>query len=187
MIELSSLLFVIAIFFGYVGWMRGLTKELISTAGIILSLFALHQFDTLLRGVLLGNLPPDQRFYIQTAIFLTIVYFSYQTRALVGADAQRARAGGEGRDAVQTSALGAIVGFANGYLIAGSVWYFLHINSVNGVYPLDPYIIAPPAGSSSALFIANLPLFVLAGGPQGPGDLLALCVIVLFVIVLVMI
>lgn len=187
MVELSLLVWVLAFFFAGLGYTRGWTKELISLAGIILSLFALHQFDTLLRGVLLGNLPPDQRFYIQTAIFLSIVYFSYQTRALVGSDAQRARAGGEGRDTLQNSFLGAIVGFINGYLIAGSIWYFMHINSVNGVYPLDPYVIAPPTGSDSALAIANLPLFVLAGGPQGPGDLLALCVIVLFVVVLVMI
>ena len=187
MVQLTAMLWAMAVFFGYVGFVRGWSKEIISMAGIILGLFALHQFDTLVRGVLLANLPPEQIFYIQSALFLAIVFFAYQTRALIGSDSTRARGGG--RDNLQSSVLGGIVGFANGYLIIGTLWYFLDINRVAGtnVYPLDPHVVAPANGTAAADFVQALPLYMLAGGPGGPGDLLALSVIVLFLIVLIVI
>jgi hypothetical protein len=103
------------------------------------------------------------------------VFFAYETRALIGSEATRTRGSSEGRDNLQASMLGGIVGFINGYLIWGSLWYFMHITN----YPLSPYISAPPAGSPSAQFVDSLPLYVLAGGPGGPGNLLAAAVIIL--------
>src|SRR5690606_14524691 len=133
MIELSALLWVMAIFFAIIGFLRGWTKEIVSTAGIILGLFALFQFDTLIRGTLLANVGRDQVFIVQAGLFIIIVYFAYQTRALYGNER------GPGRDALQESVLGGFLGFLNGYLIWGSIWYFLDINE----YPLAPYVIAP--------------------------------------------
>jgi len=180
MIELSALMWAMALVFGMIGYMRGLSKELISLAGIILALFALFQFDGLLRGVLLENVDPSVQFYVQAVIFLTIVFFAYQTRGL----SRRFSGGGaDGRDNLQSTVLGALVGFLNGYLIWGSIWYFMDINR----YPLDPYISPPVAGSASADLVQSLPLYVLAGGPTGDGNLLALAVIVLFVFVLIVI
>jgi uncharacterized membrane protein required for colicin V production len=184
MIQLTVLMWTMAALFAYIGFMRGWNKEVISTSGIILGLFALFQFDDLLRNTLLVNVPADQVFYIQATIFGAIVFFAYQTRALIGAEATRARGGGgDGRDSLQSSMLGGIVGFLNGYLIWGSLWYFLHITN----YPLSPYISAPAPGTSSAEFVDSLPLYILAGGPGGSGDLLAAVVIVLFLIVLIVI
>lgn len=185
MLELVTLVWAFIAFFSFLGLQRGWTKEIISMSGIILGLFALHQFDTAIRTDLLATFTPDIKFFVQTAIFLIIVFFAYQTRALVGADAR----GGDGRDALQTKVLGAIVGAINGYLVSGSVWYFLHINAdpTTGVYPLDPFIVAPTVGSLSAENLGNLPLFVLAQGPGTTGDLLSLMVIILFIIVLVLI
>ena len=54
-------------------------------------------------------------------------------------------------------------------------------------YPLSPYIVAPAPGSPSDQARNLLPLVVLGGGPGGTGDLLAVAVIILFVIVLVLI
>ena len=72
MIQLSTLLWAFALVFGVIGYMRGLPKELISLAGIILALFALFQFDRGLRGILLANVPGMQRFIIQCIIFLLL-------------------------------------------------------------------------------------------------------------------
>ena len=80
---------------------------------------------------------------------------------------------------MQSSVLGAIMGFINGYLIWGSVWYFMHPD-----YPLSPYISAPLPGSASARLVDSLPLAILS---SGDGNLLAGAVIVLFVIVLIVI
>lgn len=177
MIQLSGVLIVMSIFFGVIGFLRGWNKELISTAGIILGLFALFQFDGLLRGVLLRGVAPDQVFLVQSTLFCAVVFFAYQTRALGRAD------GPGGRDRLQESVLGAIVGFINGYLIWGTLWYFMDISE----YPLDPLIIAPAPGSPSDQARDLLPLVILGGGVNGSGDLLAIAVIVLFLFVLIVI
>jgi hypothetical protein len=182
MIQLNALMWMMALLFGYIGFSRGWNKEVIAMSGIILGLFALHQFDNLLRFNLLGQAPPEQKFFVQSVIFGGIVFFAYQTRALIGSDMARAR-GAEGRDELQTNILGALVGLLNGYLIWGTLWYFMDINN----YPLAPYISAPAAGSASAATVSQLPLYVMAGGPTGSGDLLALAVIGLFLIVLIVI
>lgn len=177
MIQLSALLVVMALFFAIVGYLRGWNRELISTAGIILGLFALFQFDGLLRGILLRGVARDQVFIIQCAIFIIIVFFAYQTRRIGRADSPG------GRDKLQESILGALVGFLNGYLIWGSIWYFMDINE----YPLAPFVIAPAPGSPSDQARELLPLVILGGGVNGNGDVLAIAVIVLFLFVLIVI
>lgn len=182
MLELATLVWVFVLVFAAVGLGRGWTKEVIAMAGIMLGLFALHQFDGAIRDQLLANSSAQLKFVIQSAILLLITFFAYQTRALMGgraADAPDER----GRDATQSKALGGIVGALNGYLVSGSIWYFMHIND----YPLSPYIEAPAADTLSLGTVSNLPLYVLAGGPGTPGDLLSLAVIGLFVVVLVLI
>ena len=186
MIELNILVWSLAAFFAYLGWRRGWTKEVISLAGIMLGLFALFQFDNLIRGQFLVAFPNEQKFVMQTVLFLIIVLLAYQTRAIVGRDVGRAM-GDSGRDPLQTKALGAIVGFANGYLIGGTIWYFLDINRLpSGQYPLDPFVVAPLAGTASAAALSNLPLYVLTNNGAN-GDLLSLAVVALFVIVLALI
>ena len=183
MIQLTVLMWGMASIFAYIGFSRGWNKEIISTSGIILGLFALFQFDDVLVD-LLANIPIDQQFFIRAALFTIIVYFAYQTRAIIGQDAERSRRPSQdGRDQLQSSILGAIVGFINGYLIWGSMWYFMHITD----YPLSPYISRPSANTASADFIESLPLFMLAGGPGGDGNLLSAAMIVLFLIVLIVI
>lgn len=175
MVELNALLWGMAALFGYIGFTRGWNKEIIATAGIILGLFALFQFDDVLRGTLLVTVPSDQVFLVQTVIFGIIVFFAYQTRALDGDSGDR--------DELQVSVLGALMGFINGYLVWGTLWYFMEINN----YPLAPFIVQPAANSPSAATAENLPLYLLAGGPGGGGELLSLAVIGLFLIVLIVI
>ena len=176
MIQLVGIMVMLAIFFAIIGYLRGWNKELISMAGIILGLFALFQFDSLLRGTLLAGVGQREVFLVQSMIFIIIVFFAYQTRAL-------GRARPDGRDSLQEGILGSIVGFINGYLIWGSLWYFLDINQ----YPLSPWIVAPSPGSPSDQARDLLPLVILGGGVNGDGNLLAIAVIVLFLFVLVVI
>ena len=183
MLELTTLVWLCIGAFAVIGLGRGWTKEIIALAGITLGLFALHQFDAALREQLLVNFSAQNKFFAQTGILLLIAFFAYQTRAVIGA-ARPEDGDDEGRrDALQAKALGGIAGAVNGYLVSGSVWYFMHIND----YPLAPFIEAPAEGSLSLSTVSNLPLYVLAGGPGTPADALTLLVIALFVVVLILI
>lgn len=175
MVQLYSLMWVLGTFFAVIGFMRGWNREIIATAGIFLGLFTLFQFDSLIRGTILLTFPSDQVFFIQVAIFLIIVFFSYQTRSF-----GVTRPGGVG---FQAGLLGGMVGFFNGYLIGGTLWYFMDINE----YPLAPYILAPAANSPSAQNLGTMPLLILSGGAGGGGEFLIIAVIFLFLLVLVVI
>jgi hypothetical protein len=184
MIQLSTFMWAMALLFGYIGFLRGFSKEMISTAGIILGLFALFQFNDTITQLLI-TMPAEQGFLLRAIGFGLVVFFAYHDRTGEIAQSKKSRGSREDnrRDELQTNILGAILGFTNGYLVWGSLWYFMHITN----YPLSPYISAPIAGSYSANFIEYLPLFVLGGGPAGDGNLLAGLMIVLFLIVLIVI
>lgn len=173
MVQLYSLMWILAIFFGVIGLMRGWNREIIALAGILLGMFALFQLDGLLRGVLLLGFPRNQAFLIQIGVFLVIVFFSYQNRTFVPDRPIKLDR--------QESILGGLVGFVNGYVIGGTLWYFIDINE----YPFAPHIVAPGVGSPSAERIGQIPLVMLSGGVSGSGDLLMVAAIVLFLLVLV--
>ncbi len=171
MIQLSSLVWVLAIFFAIIGFMRGFQKEVIALAGIVLAFYTLFQFDSVLRGLLFWSLPREQVFFVQAAIFLAIVWVAYQTRGpLVRRDSER----------LQSGILGGLLGFANGYLIGGTLWYFLDINE----YPLYPLIISPTPNSPSALSLNTIPVVLFSGGTSGGGDFLVIVIVVMFFLVL---
>lgn len=185
MIQLTVLLWGMVVAFAVMGYTRGWDKEIIATSGIILALFALFQFNSTL-DTLLANVAADYRLVVRAGLFSAVVFFAYQDRAIINkeiVDRRTARRSDDGRSLLQSNVLGAIVGGINGYLVWGSLWYFMHVTD----YPLSPYITRPAPGTASADFIDSLPLFILAGGPGGEGTVLAVLVIVLFLIVLIVI
>ncbi|MCU0463668.1 MAG: CvpA family protein [Anaerolineae bacterium] len=196
MMQLNLLFFLLVVVFALVGYARGWNKEVISAAGIILALFALHNFDALLRSIVNADPPAGQPltieyianrqslFWLQSALFALVVFFAYQTRAIVGEDARRVTTRGrdrDGNDEFQTRIMGFLFGLVNGYLIWGSLWYFMD----RAGYPLAPYVSAPPPGSDSFALVELLPLNILA--PGGIDTLLTVMVIVAFLIVLILI
>lgn len=176
MVQLYSMLWLSALFFGIIGVLRGLRREVVSLAGIILATFALYQFDPILRGVFLASVPRDQAFFVQIFLFGAVVYFAYQSRSFV---APRA-AGGPRNSRFQDAILGGLMGALNGYLIWGAVWYFLDIND----YPFSPLIIAPDLNSFSARNIGVIPLAVLGGAAGGSTEILTILVVIIFISVL---
>lgn len=161
--------------FAMVGFLRGWTKELIATAGLVLALFALKQFETLLIDPLTdGN--QDSKFYFQAFILVTMAFFAYQTPPEVLSRSRTRRS--SQRQGFQEGILGALVGAANGYLLIGSLWWYMD----NLEYPLSPYILPAPPGSASADMVRMLPLSWMLGGD---GGLLSLLMIGLFIFVIV--
>lgn len=173
MMQISALLVLMVLFFGIIGYRRGWNKEIVATAGVILGVFAIYQFDDLVRVRLLASAGRDQIFIIQALIFVVIVFFAYQTRELGKA---------ENRDKLQNSVLGGLMGLINGYMVWGTLWYLMDINS----YPLSPYITAPTPNTANAAIIAQI-RSVIEGGTGGNGEPLTLAIIILFIIVLIII
>lgn len=94
MISLGTMFWILVTFFGLIGALRGWTKEVIATSGLILSLFALNQFAAPLfefigsrevtnaAGEVIS--PARQQFYILASIHLFIAFFSYQGPVVAG-------------------------------------------------------------------------------------------------------
>jgi uncharacterized membrane protein required for colicin V production len=173
MIQLSSFLWLMIGLFAIVGYMRGWTKELIATAGIILALFALRQFESILVDPLTDG-EQEPKFWLQAAILILIAFFAYQTPP----ERFIRRRGGSAREGVQEGILGALLGALNGYFLVGSLWWYMD----NLEYPLSPYIVPVAPGSASASMVDALPLSWLLGGD---GSLLSLLMVGLFIFVIV--
>ncbi|MBN1681867.1 MAG: CvpA family protein [Anaerolineae bacterium] len=175
MIQLSTFFWLMIGLFAIVGFMRGWTKELIATAGVVLALFTLKQLETLIVDPLTDG-RQTSKFYLQATILITLAFFAYQTppEALSRSSSRRT----SNREGLQEGILGALVGAANGYLVIGSLWWYMD----NLEYPLSPYVLPAAPGSASAGLVDMLPLSWMLGGD---GGLLSLLMIGLFIFVIV--
>jgi uncharacterized membrane protein required for colicin V production len=171
-IQLSSVLFLAIFVFCLIGYLRGFDKELIALSGIILALFTLVQFDGFFANVTSGaDNPLRAHFLLQAVVLLIVTFFAYQTPpGQFTKFINRSR-----RDVYQNKILGVLTGGFNGYMVFGSLWYFLAEKG----YPLTA-ITAPILGTASADLVDNLPLSWLLDG-----NLLTLFVIGLFLFILI--
>jgi uncharacterized membrane protein required for colicin V production len=175
MIQLSTVLWTLIVIFGVVGFLRGWTREIVSTAGIILALFATWQFDGILLQPLTQGASAQQSFFLYAGLLVLVTFFAYQTPS-VAARLSENRYWGARREGLQERLLGLVVGGVNGYLFFGSLWYYLDRSG----YPFNPYVIPPAEGSASAGMVSSLPLIFLV-----QGNLLTILVIVLFLFVII--
>lgn len=171
MIQFVSLLWILALFWAVFGFLRGWYREIVVTAAILVSTFLLVQADSLLRGVLLVRFSRDQVFIVQLIIFIAIIYY---------AASQQYGARPRQRDGFQAGVIGAVVGALNGYLVGGTLWYFMDVNE----YPFSTVISAPAPGSTSAGFVSTLPAVILNGGVTGSGEFFLIFLLLLVVVVL---
>jgi uncharacterized membrane protein len=173
MIQLSSFLYMMIGFFAIIGFMRGWSKELIATAGIVLALFTLKQFE----GIIIDPLTENQqqsKFYLEATVLVVMGFFAYQTPP----EAIARREIDTRRESLQESILGALVGAWNGYLFVGALWWYMD----NLEYPLSPYIAPVAPNSASANLVDMLPLSWML---SGDGSILSVMMIGLFVFVIV--
>ena len=124
--------------FAVIGWMRGWAKELLVSFSVILSLALNHVIRKYIP--IAANLQDADvsLFYVQTIILLVLVYFGYQTVISIQHLAAKARS-----EKLQDTLFGAFLGAVNGYLVAGSVLYYIHVAN----YPF-PKVISQPTDAS---------------------------------------
>jgi uncharacterized membrane protein required for colicin V production len=162
MMELTFFLQMCVVFFAILGFLRGVYKEFVAFIGIFISLFFLTEFDWLLDWVV-GGMSAEVRFSVDAALIILMTFFSYQQAPFVFVPASYRK----GNKIVlplekgwQRGLMGALVGGLNGYLVVGSLWYFMDQYE----YPLSQLFMQPLVGSSSAAFVSNLPLAWLQQG-----------------------
>ncbi len=138
MVYLNFIFFCFVILFAVIGAMRGWAKEMMVTASAMLALFIITVLETYVKGVSQSFAEPgtSNQFWMRVAIVILLTFFGYQTPNLP-------RIGGErfARERLQDSLLGIFLGALNGYLIVGSIWYFLseaNYQAISYIIPPDP-------------------------------------------------
>ena len=172
MMSIVYVLWMYVILFAVIGMLRGWAKELIVGFSVILALalnLLLRQYIPIVR-----DLPDDSSslFWIRTLIMVALVYFGYQTVALVPHLASKAT-----RERLQDALFGTILGAINGYLIAGSLLFYMD----QAKYPYPDIISPPPAQLANTIvqMMAYMPPYLLGV----PGIYFAVIISFIFVIV----
>ena len=173
MVSLSFIFFILVLIFGTIGAMRGWAKEMLVSFGVILSMFILS---------VIQSLPPirdtvaiegsNSKFWLQAIVIIVLAFFAYQTPNLPKLGGQRFA-----RERLADVLLGFLMGIINGYLIVGSLWYYL---DQAGYLPLQTYFTPPTSDAVQRLLTYMAPHWM------GPGTLLlyfAVAVAFLFVLV----
>ena len=146
MISLNFAFWLLVVLFGLIGMMRGWAKELLVSFSVILAL----AFNSLLMRYVpvIKSLPVEETplFWIRITIVITLVFFGYQT---VGLPRFASKAN---REKLQDSLLGFVLGAVNGFLIFGTVWFYL----AEANYPFDSFITPPVPGTPMGEAAANL-------------------------------
>jgi uncharacterized membrane protein required for colicin V production len=136
MMTLTFAFWMYVIIFAVIGGLRGWAKELIVTFSVILAMFFLE---------VLGRYAPPIRdffakpngsgeFWVRAFMLMVLAFFGYQTpniTKLAGARFARER--------LADSLLGVFLGALNGFLIVGTLWYFLEDSN----YPFPKFITRP--------------------------------------------
>jgi hypothetical protein len=150
MVGLNVVFWILVILFAIIGMTRGWAKELLVTFSVILALFIIAVLERWAPffQITEGQLMTSGDFWARVGILLALVFFGYQTPNI----SRLAGTGRFARDRLQDSLLGFVLGGINGYLIWGTIWFYLH----NSGYPFPQIYTPPPAGSPAEAAITQL-------------------------------
>jgi uncharacterized membrane protein required for colicin V production len=156
MVSLSFIFFFFLLIFGVIGTMRGWAKEILVCFGVILSLFFLS---------VLQSLPPirdtvaiagsSSKFWLQSILIVLLAFFAYQTPNITKFAGARFA-----RERLADVLLGFLMGVVNGYLIIGTLWYFL---DQAGYKPLGAYFTPPTSEAVLRLLTYMVPHWMAPG------------------------
>ncbi len=150
MVSLTFMFWMFVVLFGIIGAMRGWAKELLVVFSLILALAFNHLLEKYVPFI--NTLPPAglALFWLRSIIVVVLVFFGYQTVSMPRFASKASR------EKLQDSLLGFVLGAFNGYLVVGTIWFYLHAAE----YPF-PYITAPTdasdLGKAALSLISNMP------------------------------
>ncbi len=178
MMELTYFLQICVIFFAVMGYLRGVYKEFVGLTGLLLGLYLMTEFGWLL-DVLIGGANAATRLTVDAILLGMLTFFAYQQAPMMFVP-RMYRKGNKIVLPVESGwsrgFLGAVLGGFNGYLVVGSLWYWMDQLE----YPLNNLFSQPQVGSASAEFVRNLPLVWLQ-----QNNLLLFMVMGLFLLIII--
>ena len=136
MMSILYVFWMYVILFAVIGAMRGWAKEILVSFSVILALTTNHVLRKYIPLVAALPVESSSLFWIRSIIVITLVYFGYQTVVSIARLASRAA-----RERLQDTLFGVVMGGLNGYLIAGTILFYLH----EANYPF-PNVVNPPTG-----------------------------------------
>jgi uncharacterized membrane protein required for colicin V production len=136
MVSLAFIFWLFVLLFAVIGAMRGWAREILVSASVILALFVLTVLERYIPPVRDFFQPPNgtAEFWARTMLVVIMVFFGYQTPNLARFAGARFA-----RERLSDTLLGFFLGALNGYLIVGTIWYFLDQSG----YPFPRWIIPP--------------------------------------------
>jgi hypothetical protein len=112
-------------------------------------------------------------FWMRTLVLLVLVYFGYQTVVSIPHLASKAT-----RERLQDTLFGAIMGGVNGYLIAGTILFYMHVAD----YPFEE-VISKPADPALLQTVNQMMLYMPPQLLGEPGIYFAIILAFVFVLV----
>ncbi len=173
MMSIVYIFWMFVIIFGIIGWMRGWAKELLVSFSVILALALNH---VIRRYIPLAQSLPEtdiSLFWMRVIILLVLVYFGYQTVVSIPHLASKAA-----RERLQDTLFGAILGAINGYLVVGTILFYLHVAD----YPFQN-VISKPADPALLQTVNQMMLFMPPQLLGEPGIYFAIIIAFVFVLV----
>lgn len=174
MISLVVLFGIFIVLFAVIGAMRGWAKELLVTSAVVLGLFLnaiLETYITPYRTALFLQ-PGQNQFVIRGVLMILLAFFGYQTPHLRALESKLAR------ERLEELLLGGLLGALNGYLLIGSIWYYLH----QAGYPTE-FVIWPPPIPEMEQQITELVQYLPPAALPIPHIYFAVGVVFVFIIV----
>jgi uncharacterized membrane protein required for colicin V production len=173
MMNIIYLMWMYVILFGVIGWMRGWAKELMVVFSVVTALavnFLLEKYIPLVKAI-----PPDSSslFWVRSLILIGLVYFGYQTVVSVQRLAAKAN-----RERLADSLFGGVMGGLNGYLISGTLLFYLD----QAKYSPFPNIVSAP-GADIAASVATMMNYMPPRWLGEPTIYFAVIIILIFIIV----
>ena len=173
MMSIIYVFWMYVILFGVIGAMRGWAKEMLVAFSVVLSLalnHVLRKYIPLASGL---NETDPSLFWVRTIILLVLVYFGYQTVVSIPHLASRAA-----RERLQDTLFGALLGGFNGYLVAGTILYYIDIAG----YPFQN-VISRPTDTNMVDAVRQMMLYMPPQLLGEPGIYFAIILAFVFVLV----
>ena len=154
MVSLDVLFYIFIFMFALIGAIRGWAKEVTALFGSVLALFILSVMQSFIPAIktYLENSPITSQVLFKSSILGIIAFIGYQTPNLpIFMQSPNFK-----RNQMQDVILGFLIGGLNGFMIFGSLWYFIDAGGYPFSFMLSP-IAGTPAGDAALQILPLLP------------------------------